>query len=93
MSPIQLEAEHMERLANIEDDAEFIYYLLDALYDKEELLEGSYGGRKSNFNGIVHEMLDPVKMAFIKRRFNLFLTKLFHFKSKKSILKAYLGFT
>lgn len=89
MSPIQLEVKHMECLANIEEDSEFIYYLLDALYDKEELLEGFYGGGKSNFNGLGHEQLNPAKMAFIKRSFNLFLTKSFQFKSKKSILKAY----
>lgn len=80
MSPTQLEAEHIERLNNIEEDSEFIYYLLDTLFEKDELIEGSYGGRKSNFNGIAHEKLDPVKMDFIKRNFNLFLIKSFPFK-------------
>lgn len=75
MNPNQLEAQHMERLASIKEDSEYIYYLLDTLYGKEELLEGSYGGGKSNFNGIAHEKLDPARMAFIKRRLNLFLIK------------------
>lgn len=80
MCPTQLEAEHMEHLNDIKEDSEFIYYLLDTLFEKDELVEGSYGGRKSNFNGIVHEKLDPIKMNFIKRRFNLFLIKSFQFK-------------
>lgn len=70
MMPAQLEEKHMIKLAEFETteiaDSKFVYYLLDALYDKEELKSSSFRGSKSNFNGISHEQLDPMRLSIIE---------------------------
>lgn len=70
LSPIQLETTHMEALDEFGDaedeDQAFIYYLLDAHFDKEELRISSYGGSRSNYNGTSHEQLDETVMKFIE---------------------------
>lgn len=70
MIPAQLEEKHMIKLAEFGTteiaDSKFVYYLLDALYDKEELKSSSFRGSKSNFNGICHEQLDPMRLSIIE---------------------------
>lgn len=70
MSPIQLKPKHMEALSDISEsdtfDQTFIYYLLEALFEKDELRNGSYGGSRSNNNGACHEQLDLLKIGFIE---------------------------
>lgn len=73
MSPIQLESKHMEALGEFGDsedeDQAFVFYLLEAIFEREELQNGSYGGTRSNNNGASHEQLDPTKISFIQGTF------------------------
>lgn len=59
MSPIQLESKHMEALIEFNDskdeDQAFVFYLLEAIFEKEELRNSSYGGKRSNHNGASHD--------------------------------------
>lgn len=47
-------------------DSNFISILLSAVFDDDVLKESSAGGRKSNYNNVSHEALDPIKLSFIK---------------------------
>lgn len=73
MSPIQLELKHMEALNDFDDsqsqDQAFVYYLLEAIFEIEELRNGSYGGTRSNNSGAYHDQLDSTKIGFIQGTF------------------------
>lgn len=67
---IRLSAEHLDLLNSMDQsedmDAKFIVYLLTILFDKSELIAGSFGGTKSNFNGKSHNQLNEKKIKFIE---------------------------
>lgn len=60
----------MNKLATF--DSAFISYLLVSVFGTEVLKKSSAGGKKSHFNGVGHDCLDPSKLDFI---LNMFLER------------------
>lgn len=68
---------NMDKSSNF--DSKFISCLLTIVFGTEVLKRSSAGGRASNYNGIVHERLDPQKLEFIRSKKNSKLqTELFN---------------
>lgn len=68
-----LDEVHMENLKQIDSsekaDSKFIFYLLETMFTKEELKLSSVNGKRSNFNGVSYQKLDPIRIMAIKGKF------------------------